>query len=634
MPRVAAARPRPEARAASPRTTRRPPSGPEPRAQPPARRGLGGRLLRLCVILLIWGAIACAALLVFFAWDMPRADRVLEQRRRPSVTLQTGEGGLLATQGDLFGEVLRLSDMPAHLPAALLAIEDRRFRAHFGLDLVGLARAIHANWTAGEVVQGGSTLTQQLAKNLYLSGERSLRRKVQEALLAIWLERRFTKDELLEIYLNRVYLGAGVFGMDAAARVYFGVSARRVTLWQAAVLAGLPQAPSRFNPRANPEGAAARAREVLAAMRATGAITEAQHEQALRELAIPPRPSRNGGWFADWVFEEIPRAFPGSQDLVVRTTLDARWQAAVESRLAALLDGPGREARVSQGAVVVLDAATGAVRAMAGGRDFRRSPFNRATDARRQPGSTFKAFSYLALLERGASPSDPISDAPLTLGRWSPSNGQWRTRGAVTLEEAFAHSVNTAAVRAMQQAGGPRAVADVAMRLGVRGRFPRDASLALGTGEVTLLEMTAAYAAMANGGRRITPFGMARVEAEGRAMPVPRSEPAQVIPAAAAEGMRQMMQAVTRYGTGRQAALPGVATGGKTGTTQEHRDAWFIGFAALPSGLVAIGVWLGNDDNTGMEDVRGGTLPARLFREILESVREAQLAQRAPGQAP
>jgi penicillin-binding protein 1A len=621
MPRVAAARLRPEARAAAPRPTRHPPSGPDPRPKAPARRSLGGRLLKLGVLLLIWGSIACAATLLFFAWDMPRADRVLEQQRRPSVTLQTSEGGLLATQGDLFGEVLRLRDMPAHLPAALLAIEDRRFREHFGLDVVGLARAIYANYTAGEVVQGGSTLTQQLAKNLYLSGERSLRRKVQEAMLAVWLEHRFTKDELLEVYLNRVYLGAGVYGVDAAARVYFGVSARRVTLWQAAVLAGLPQAPSRLNPRANPDGAAARAREVLAAMRATGSITEAQHEQALRELAIPPRPSRNGGWFADWVFEDIPRAFPGSQDLVIRTTLDPRWQSAVEARLAALLDGGGREARVGQGAVVVMDAATGAVRAMAGGRDFRRSPFNRATDARRQPGSTFKAFSYLALLERGASPSDPIADGPLSLGRWSPSNGQWRTRGSVTLEEAFAHSVNTAAVRAMQQAGGPRAVADVAMRLGVRGRFPRDASLALGTGEVTLLDMTAAYAAMANGGRRVAPFGMARVEAEGRDVTPARAEPAQVIPAAAAAEMRQMMQATTRYGTGRQAAVPGLVTGGKTGTTQDYRDAWFIGFAALPSGTVAIGVWLGNDDNAGMDDVRGGSFPARLFREILESLR-------------
>jgi penicillin-binding protein 1A len=618
MPRLAATRPRSEARASTPR---HPPRGSPPRPKAPARRGLGVRLLKLAVLLAIWGGLGFAAALLWFAWDMPRVERALEQQRRPSVTLQTQAGGLLATQGDLFGEVLRLGDMPPHLPAALLAIEDRRFRQHFGLDLIGLARAAWANHVAGEVLQGGSTLTQQLAKNLFLTPERSFRRKVQEALLALWLERRFTKDELLEIYLNRVYLGAGVFGVDAAARVYFGVSARRVTLGQAAVLAGLPKAPSRLNPRANPEGAAARAATVLAAMVEAGAITAAEAARAREELRIPPRPSRQGGWFADWIFEEVPKHFPGPEDLVIRTTLDPRWQAVVEARLAALLDGPGREARVGQGAVVVLDAATGAVRAMAGGRDFRSSPFNRATDARRQPGSVFKAFAYLAAIERGAGATDAVSDAPLALGRWSPSNGAWRTRGALSLEEAFAHSVNTAAVRVMQEAGGHRAVAEAAQRLGVSGRQPRDGTIVLGTGEATLLELTAAFAAFANGGRRVTPFGMARVEAAGRVVTPPPPAPAQVMSAAAAAEMRRLALAVTRIGTGRGAALPGLVTGGKTGTTQDHRDAWFVGFAELPSGTVAIGVWLGNDDNAPMEEVRGGTLPARLFRDILEGVR-------------
>lgn len=620
MPRPAAPRLRTEARAA-PRISRHPPSGPKPRAAKPARRHLGWRLAKLGLIATIWGGLAGAALLLFFLWDIPRVDHVLEQQRRPSVTLQTTQGNLLATQGDLFGEVVRLRDMPPHLPAALLAIEDRRFQAHFGLDVVGLARAAWANWNAGQVVQGGSTLTQQLAKNLYLSGERSLRRKVQEALLALWLEHRFTKEELLEIYLNRVYLGAGVFGMDAAARVYFGVPARRVTLWQAAVLAGLPQAPSRLNPRTNPDGALDRARDVLSAMVETGAITAAQSAQALEEMRIPPRPSRNGGWFADWIFEDIPRRFPGSQDLTIRTTLDAGWQAVVEARLAALLDGPGAAARAGQGAVVVLDAGTGAVRAMAGGRDFSRSPFNRAVSARRQPGSTFKAFTYLAAIERGASALDAVADGPVRMGGWSPSNGQWRTRGSITLEEAFAHSVNTAAVRVMQQAGGAAAVAEAAQRLGLRGPFPRDGSITLGTGDVSLLELSAAYAALVNGGRRLAPYGMQRAEAGGRAAALARQEPAQVVASSAAAQMRGMMLAVTRYGSGRAAAVPGVVTGGKTGTTQSYRDAWFVGFAELGSTTIVIGVWLGNDNNTPMADVRGGTLPAQLFREIVEGLR-------------
>jgi penicillin-binding protein 1A len=562
-----------------------------------------------------------AAVLLWFTWDMPRTDSALEHQRRPSVTLQANDGAPLGTQGDLYGETLRLRDMPAYVPAALLAIEDRRFRSHFGLDPIGLARAMYRNFSAGDVVQGGSTLTQQLAKNLFLSPARSTRRKVQEALMALWLEHRFTKNQLLEIYLNRVYLGGGAYGVDAAARLYFGVSARRLTIPQAAILAGLPQAPSRYNPRSNPDGAMARGRDVLAAMRDTGAITGEQAAQAAEAMQIPPRPSRNGGWFADWIFEDIPEAFPGSADLTIRTTLDPRWQNAVESRLATLLDGPGRQARVGQGAVIVMDAGTGAVRAMAGGRDFQRSPFNRATDARRQPGSTFKALVYLAALEHGASPGDSVSDMPIGSGRWSPSNGHWRSRGSITLEEAFAQSVNTAAVRVMQMGGGPRAVAEVAGRLGIRGRFPTDGSIALGTGEVTLIDLAAAYAAIANGGRRVTPHGMGRVEAEGRVVGAPRAESPQVITSSNAEQMRQMMSAVTRYGTGRHAAVPGLATGGKTGTTQDFRDAWFMGFVQLPSGPLVIGVWLGNDNNVGMDEISGGSLPARLFREIVETAR-------------
>ncbi|MBY0338951.1 MAG: PBP1A family penicillin-binding protein [Acetobacteraceae bacterium] len=620
MPRSAALqKPRAEAvtRRPSPQAREAPPARPSA----PARPSLLWRLAKFALILAIWGALAAGAVLLWFVHDLPRPSIALEQTRRPSVTLQTTEGHLLATQGDLFGEVLRLRDLPPHLPAALLAIEDRRFHSHFGVDVIGLARAAYVNWQAGEVVQGGSTLTQQLAKNLFLTSERSTRRKVQEVLLALWLEQRFTKEQLLEIYLNRVYLGAGAWGMDAAARVYFGVSARRVNLWQAAMLAGLPQAPSRHNPRANPDGAMARAADVLNAMVDTGAITESQRQQAMDEMRPPPRPSRQGGWFADWVFEQVPARFPGSQDLVIRTTLDPRWQTAAEQRLAALLDSAGREARVSQGAVVVLDAGTGAIRAMVGGRDFRRSPFNRAADARRQPGSAFKPVYYLAALEQGAGPSDMVSDLPLRLGRWSPGNGQWRARGEITLEEALAHSVNTAAVRVMQQAGGARAAIEAAARLGLAGRYPRDASIALGTGEVTLLDLTASYAAFVNGGRRVEPHGMQRIESGGRTHPGDRQEPAPVIAAEVAAQMRQMLVAVVARGTGRQAAVPGVTVGGKTGTTQDYKDAWFVGFAQLASGPVLLGVWLGNDNNEGMDDVRGGTLPARLFREIVEAAR-------------
>jgi penicillin-binding protein 1A len=599
-------------RAAAPRA----PSRPSPRsraAAPPPRRSRLGRILAWSIILSIWGAILGGALLLFFTWDMPRPDSALAATRRPSVTLTAADGRLIATSGDLYGETLRLSEMPRHLPAAVLAIEDRRFREHFGLDLLGLARAAWVNLTRGQVAQGGSTITQQLAKNLFLTPERSLRRKIQEALLALWLEQRFTKDQLLEIYLNRVYLGAGAYGVDAASRLFFGVSARRLEPWQSAILAGLPRAPSRFNPRVSPGAAVARGTEVLEAMAETGAIGRGEVGRLAERMQFAPAPSRDAGWFADWVQDDLGTRFPGSADLLLRTTLDSRLQAAAEARLDALLAGAGARAEVSQGAVVAIDATSGAVRAMVGGRDYRSSPFNRAVQARRQPGSAFKPFVYLAALEAGATPDEAVADTPLTLAGWSPGNGGWRPRGTITLEEALAQSVNTAAVRVLMRGGGPRQAAATARRLGLAGPFPRDASIALGTGEASLLELTAAYAAFANGGARVTPFGIAEARAGGRPVALQQAGPAQVLLAGEAEAMRRMLEAVVARGTGRAAGRGA----GKTGTTQDFRDAWFIGF---DRGLV-LGVWLGNDDATPMEQVSGGGLPARLWREIMETGR-------------
>ncbi len=585
------------------------------------KRSLAWWALRWTIIAAVWTTIAIGAALLWFAHDMPRPDIATEHVRRPAAAVLAADDSLLMTQGDLFGEVVRLADLPRHLPEALLAIEDRRFRSHAGIDPIGLLRAAWANWNAGGTVQGGSTLTQQLAKNLFLTPERSLRRKVQEALLALWLERRFTKDQLLEIYLNRVYLGGGAHGVDAAARLFFGVPARRVNLWQAAILAGLPQAPSRTNPRSNPEGAIARGREVLRAMVETGAITSAQMGGASAAMELPARPGTGGGWFTDWVVDRATESYPALRDMALRTTLEPRWQQAAEQRLRAVLAAEGAAANATQGAILVMHAGSGAVLAMAGGRDYRASPFNRATAARRQPGSAFKAVVYAAALEAGASPAQMVSDAPLSRRGWSPGNGQWRTRGDIALEEAFAHSVNTAAVRVMEQAGGANAARAMAQQLGIRSALPANASLALGTGEVTLLELTAAFAALSNGGRRVTPHGIRSLASEGRQQRYAPPAPAAAISPATAAAMRRMMAATTVYGTGRAAAIRGVATGGKTGTTQEYRDAWFVGFIGEGTATVVIGVWLGNDRNEPMEQVRGGTLPARLFREVAEAAR-------------
>jgi penicillin-binding protein 1A len=573
------------------------------------RRHPAIRLLRWAIIAAIWGALALAIVILWFARDLPRPESALDATRRPSLTLEDRSGHVFARFGDVVGEPLRLEDMPAYLPAAVVAVEDRRYWEHPGIDLIGLARAAWTDLSSGRVVQGGSTITQQVAKNLFLSNARTLSRKVQELLLTLWLEQHFSKRQILDIYLNRVYLGSGAWGMDAAARVYFGVSARRVTLWQAAVLAGLPRAPSRFNPRVNPSAAAARAREVLAAMAETGAITSAQEHAAEAQIAFPPAPPIAAGWFADWVGAEAEPTLPRNQDATLRTTLDARIQGVAEQRLAAILDGPGRAAGVGQGAVVVLDAATGAVRAMVGGRDYVSGSYNRAVLARRQPGSAFKPFVWLTALERGLTPDSTVLDAPLRIGHWSPHDFEHRYRGEITLEEALAQSINTASVRLLLLGGGPRAVAATAARLGIEDRLPDDATLALGTGQVGLLELASAYATFFNGGDRVTPYGVGDYGAAHPPVPV-------IVSGYAAE-MARMLTAVVARGTGQAAAVPGYAVAGKTGTTQDSRDAWFVGCI---NGTI-IGVWLGNDDDRAMKGVMGGDLPARLFHDIALAVR-------------
>jgi len=577
------------------------------------------RLLRWGLILGVWAVVACGLILLWFARDLPRPEDALDAVRRPSLVLQDDRGRTVATYGDLVGDPRRLSELPRVLPEAAVAIEDRRFWTHWGIDLRGMMRAAVVDLFRGHMAQGGSTITQQVAKNLFLTNARTFRRKVQEMLLTLWLERHFTKTEILEIWLNRVYLGSGAWGMDAAARLYFGVPATKVTLWQAAVLAGLPKAPSRFNPRSDPQAAAVRGREVLAAMVETGVISQAESDDAARRIKFPPRPP-GGGWFADWAAGQAQALVPPGTDAVLRSTLDSSLQATAETRLAALLDGPGRRAGATQGAVVVLDAQSGAVRALVGGRDYVEGGYNRATAARRQPGSAFKIFVWLAALEHGMRPDDTVLDAPLRIGRWSPVDFEPGFRGEVTLEEAFAQSLNTASVRLMQQAGGPASVAAVAHRLGIAEKLPDLPSLALGTGEVGLLEMACAYASLFNGGHAVTPHAIEQATADGKPTSLPPARDTMVVAPDNAAMMVRMMQAVVARGTGRAAAIPGRFVAGKTGTTQDNRDAWFIGHASGGStGSQVIAVWIGRDDDRPMKNIMGGGLPAVLFRQIAVS---------------
>jgi penicillin-binding protein 1A len=593
------------------------------------RRG-SRRLLRWGLLLALWGLIILGGTVAWFALTLPPISDLTTAERRPSVTLLGSDGALIATYGDLFGEPLKLRDMPPYLPQAVIATEDRRFYHHFGVDPLGLLRAAYVNFRAGHVVQGGSTITQQLAKNLFLSPDRTMTRKIQEALLALWLEHRFTKEQLLEIYLNRVYLGAGTYGVDAAAHRYFDKSARQVTLYEAAAIAGLLKAPTRFSPARDRERAEQRTAVVLSRMVEAGYITEAQANAAAQQkaqLALAARLRPGSRYFADWIYEQTGDFVAGAgRDLVVTTTLDARLQAAAEAAIAATLAKDGGKAEVEQAALVALSP-DGAVRAMVGGRDYAESQFNRATQALRQPGSAFKPFVYLAALERGMSPADRFIDQPIRIGDWQPRNYENKYRGEVTASEALAESINTVAAQVLQRAGIDNVIA-AAHRLGITADLARDASLALGTSEVSLLDLTTAYCAFADGGRAALPYGILEIRDRSGAVLYKRAGDggAQVIAPEIVGALDEMLAGVITRGTGRAAQLDRPAAG-KTGTTQDFRDAWFIGFTA---DLVA-GVWLGNDDNSAMNHVTGGTLPAKTWRAFMLEAEKGLPARPLPG---
>jgi len=594
-------------------------SAKRPARQPSARPGGGwlGRAFKWLLILVIWGGVAGAALVAWYAYDLPDLRRLGERQRAPSVTLLAADGTTLARFGDLYAAPVPAAELPAALRDAVLAIEDRRFYSHFGLDPLALIRASVANLRAGRVVQGGSTLTQQLAKNVFLTPERTFKRKIQEVLVALWLEQKFTKDEILSIYLNRVYFGAGAYGVEAAARRYFAKSARRLTLAQSAMLAGLLKAPTRYAPTRDLARAQARARQVLDAMVAAGYITEKQAKAAKRKPAVvaPSRAGASAGarYFADWILDRVARyAGPGAGDVVVVTTLDPALQGAAEEAVAWGLRGEGKRRGARQAALIAL-APDGAVEAMVGGRDYGASQFNRATQALRQPGSAFKLFVYLAALEAGMRADDVVEDAPLTVDGWTPRNYDGRYAGPVTLRRALARSLNTVAVRVSERVGRGR-VAALARRLGITTSLREDPSLALGASEVSLIELTAAYATLANRGEGVWAYGIGEIRrADGSVLYRRRgSGLGRVVAEKPLRQMVDMLAGVITEGTGRAARIPWPAAG-KTGTSQDSRDAWFIGFTR---GLVA-GVWVGNDDGAPMKGVTGGGLPARLWKRFM-----------------
>ena len=567
----------------------------------------------------VWGVMVLGVGAAYIAWDLPKIDEAITATRKPTIRVVTRDGVELARRGDRYGAPVRLDEMPPELPQAILATEDRRFYDHWGVDPIGIARAMWVNIRAGGIRQGGSTLTQQAAKNLFLSPKRTLKRKLQEVVLALWLEAKFSKDQILTIYLNRVYFGQGVYGAEAAARFYFGVPARDISAYEAAMLAGMLKGPNKYNPMINPDLARQRTEVVLANMVAAGYLsaadrkTIAQPKNWWRYERTNIKPLAHH--YTDWVLDQAGDYVTLDQDVTVIVSLDARMQRAAEKLIKNIMKkgGAADKRAVSEVALVAL-APDGAVLAMVGGANYAKSKFNRAVQAKRQPGSAFKPVVFLAGFEAGLAPDTVLRDEPLTIDEWSPRNFKNEYLGDMTLTDAMTRSINTVAVQVSEKAGRGR-VQDMARQLGITADLTDEPSLALGVSEVSLLEMTAAYGPFATGGLGLWPYAISEIQdSVGRPIYVRSGGgPGRVIPAEFAGAMNGMLSNVIANpnGTGKNARLKRPSAG-KTGTSQGYRDAWFIGYTP---DMIA-GVWMGNDNGGPMQSVTGGTLPARLWRDF------------------
>jgi penicillin-binding protein 1A len=620
----------------------RPAGSSKPSSKPPSRRkrkssrgankrrSLMGRLVYWCLVLGLWLAIGGAGTVAYVGAHLPPIQSLEIPKRPPSIQILDVAGRALARRGDMAGEILTLNELPSFVPKAIIAIEDRRFYEHYGVDPMGIGRAAVANILHRGVAQGGSTITQQLAKNLFLTQERTITRKLQEAMLAIWLERKFSKTQILELYLNRVYFGSGAYGIEQASLRYFGKSARHITLAEAALLAGLVKSPSRLAPTRNFDGAEQRAKIVLAAMTELGFISAANERVA---LAKPPRIVAQAGngsvnYVADWIMDVLNDVLGHiDEDIEVETTIDAGLQTGAEKILVDELARKGDKGGVAQGALVAMTP-EGAVRAMVGGRNYADSQFNRAVAAKRQPGSAFKPFVYLTALEHGLTPDTVREDKPIKIKGWQPENYGHEYFGPVTLTKALAMSLNTVSVRLTMELT-PMAVIRTAYRLGIASKLEPNASIALGTSEVSMLELVGAYAPFANGGFAIQPHVVERISGADGKLLYARNEQqlGRIIEARYVAMMNAMMQETLTIGTAHKAALPGWPAAGKTGTSQDFRDAWFIGYTAN----LVTGVWLGNDDGSPTKKVTGGGIPVEIWSRFMREAHQGVPVAALPG---
>jgi len=586
-----------------------------------AERTILGQIVYWGAVTGVWLILAVGAVIAWVGMHLPPLASLEIPKRPPTIHIVAVDGRPLATRGDMGGAAVPLKELPAHVPKAFLAIEDRRFYSHYGVDPIGLLRASVANVLRRGVAQGGSTITQQLAKNLFLTQERTLGRKLQEVVLAVWIERKFSKDQILELYLNRVYFGAGAYGVEAAAQRYFGKSARRMTLAEAAMLAGIVKSPSRLAPTHNFAGAEARSQVVLKAMAEAKFAKDNDLKVALMQPPHIVKQSAAGGvnYAADYVMDAINELVGRiEEDVIVETTIDGTMQAAAEKALVEELTQKGVKYDVEQGALVSMTP-DGAVRALIGGVNYAESQFNRAISAKRQPGSAFKPFVFLTALERGLTPDTIRDDKPISVKGWRPENYTREYFGPVTLTQALANSLNTVSVRLTLEFG-PTAVTRTAYRLGISSKLEPNASIALGTSEVSPLELVTAYVPFANGGFAVAPHVVERVRtADGKVLYTREDNNlGRVIEPEYVAMMNRMMRETLISGTARRADLPGWQAAGKTGTSQDFRDAWFIGY----TGYLVTGVWLGNDDSSPTKKATGSGLPVNIWTNFMKAAHQ------------
>ena len=588
------------------------------------------RMIGLLIWLGAWGGLAGALAFGYILFSLNERGLLKIPQREPGIMILANNGSVLSQQGAFFGDAAHISDLPDYVPNAVIAIEDRRFRNHYGIDPIGLARAMVRNVLAGHMVQGGSTLTQQLAKNLFLTQEKTATRKAQEAVLALWLESKFTKDEILQLYLNRVYFGAGAYGIEQAAHTYYNKSAAELTVMEAATMAGVLKAPTNYNPAKNPEAAMTRAKLVVNAMVDANFISSEDAAQAVDTAGgVTPEEALPAKQYAvDWITKQLPLLVKNyNQSIVIETTIDPTIQANAEHALRKRLNENGKKLNVSEGAMVVMDP-SGAVIAMLGGKSYQKSQYNRAIAASRQPGSAFKPFVYEAAMENGFTPDSIQIDEPVRIGSWSPENYKQQYLGAVSLEQAFAQSINTVAAK-LAVAVGTDNVAQVAQRFGITSKLTHDPSLALGTSEVSPIELITAYVPFANGGNAVQPYVVKRiVTREGKVLYERKGDGlGRVISENNLGEMNRLFRAVVQNGTGVKAQFGNFDIGGKTGTSQNYRDAWFVGFTPY---FIA-GVWMGNDDNSPTKNVTGGSLPAQVWRDVMEPAHQGLSVLVLPG---